>query len=38
MTEKWLSKPAMLWAMDEAPGVPARLVLDTVRLRPVRRR
>jgi hypothetical protein len=23
---KWLSKPAVLWAMDEAPGVPARLV------------
>jgi hypothetical protein len=25
MTGKWLSKPAVLWAMDEADGVPARL-------------
>lgn len=23
---KWLSKPAVLWAMDDAPGVPDRLV------------
>jgi hypothetical protein len=25
VTGKWLSKPAVLWAMDEADGVPARL-------------
>jgi hypothetical protein len=25
MTGKWLSVPAVLWAMDEAPGVPVRL-------------
>jgi len=25
MTGKWLSKPAVLWAMDEAAGVPPRL-------------
>ena len=25
MTGKWLSTPAVLWAMDETPGVPARL-------------
>jgi hypothetical protein len=24
--QKWLSHPAVLWAMDEAPDVPARLV------------
>ncbi len=26
----WLSTPAVLWAMDEAPGVPARLVSTLV--------
>ncbi len=26
MTGKWLSKSAVLWVMDEAPDVPARLV------------
>ena len=26
MTGKWLSTPAVLWAMDDAPGVPPELV------------